>query len=119
MGPDLQSFTKDQLVEIVANLRRDNEELRYTIGELTSDPEFTEGLTHSQSRIVGFLRRCAGRVCTKQQIMDAMFYDRAIDETPGIKIVDVQVCKIRARRPDIIIETVWGHGYRFIKENAE
>ncbi|GLQ09210.1 hypothetical protein GCM10007913_11420 [Devosia yakushimensis] len=49
---------------------------------------------------------------TKASIMAALYSDR-IDEEPNPKIVDVFVCKLRAKlKPyNVHIRTIWGTGY--------
>lgn len=51
---------------------------------------------------------------SKDQIMHALYADRMTDETPEPKIVDVYICKLRAKlgRYDLTIETLWGRGYQ-------
>lgn len=68
------------------------------------------GLTVAEGRLVSALY---GRIeCSKDQIMAAMYRNDGRDE-PMEKIVDVYVCKARAKmrpfRASII--TRWGHGY--------
>lgn len=68
-------------------------------------------LTRDQHRIFGVLM--AREMATKDAIMAALYRDTGRDEAE-IKIVDVQVCKLRPKlKPfGIEIETVWGQGYR-------
>lgn len=68
------------------------------------------GLTVAEGRLVSALY--ARIECTKDQIMAAMYRNDGRDE-PMEKIVDVYVCKARAKmrpyRANIV--TRWGHGY--------
>ena len=52
---------------------------------------------------------------TKEQALVGMYSDRGVD-WPEIKIIDVFMCKLRKKLRDaksyIVIETVWGRGYR-------
>lgn len=50
---------------------------------------------------------------TKQNLMDAIYFDLHTDDEPTIKIIDVFICKVRKKlKPfGIEIETVWGQGY--------
>ncbi|MBB3608644.1 two-component system cell cycle response regulator CtrA [Rhizobium sp. BK602] len=72
-------------------------------------------LTSSEARVYAHL--ASRDVATKQSIMLALYSDR-IDLEPEIKIVDVFVCKMRQKlkRFDVVIETVWGHGYRLVRK---
>lgn len=57
------------------------------------------------------LMHARGRVVPKQALMDRVYSGF---EQPGVKIVDVIVCKLRAKIEGFPfeIETVWGRGYR-------
>lgn len=68
------------------------------------------GLTVHEARLVSAL--WARSECTKDQLMAALYRDHGRDE-PMEKIVDVFVCKARAklRRFGAGIITRWGHGY--------
>ncbi|NTI27643.1 helix-turn-helix domain-containing protein [Rhizobium rhizogenes] len=72
-------------------------------------------LTSSESRVYAHL--ASRDLATKQSIMMALYSDRPDDE-PEIKIVDVFVCKLRKKltRFGVLIETVWGQGYRLAKQ---
>lgn len=66
-------------------------------------------LTAQQQRVFGALQ---------EAILTAMCWDRPDADWPEVKIVDVVVCKIRARLREaespLRIETVWGQGYRLV-----
>lgn len=67
-------------------------------------------LTPTEARLVSALY---GRLeCSKDQLLAAMYRNDGRDE-PEIKIVDVLVCKSRAKmkRYGARILTRWGHGY--------
>lgn len=60
------------------------------------------------------------RTVTKEQIYDNVLVDHA-GEGPELKVIDVMICKIR---PDmaalgLVIETVWGKGYRLLESDPE
>lgn len=67
-------------------------------------------LTTAETRVFGVLM--ARELATKDAIMAALYRDQAKDEAE-IKIVDVFVCKVRAKlKPfGFVIETQWGQGY--------
>lgn len=67
-------------------------------------------LTSSEARVFACL--ASRDLATKQQITLAIYSDRPDDE-PEMKIIDVFICKIRRKlRPfNIVISTVWGHGW--------
>jgi two-component system cell cycle response regulator CtrA len=67
-------------------------------------------LTPHEGRVFGVLM--AREVATKDAIMASIYLAQGKDEA-AIKIVDVFICKIRAKlKPfDIEIGTVWGTGY--------
>lgn len=69
------------------------------------------GLTPHEARI--FLSLLKRDVCSKEQLLNAA-YDLLHDgDLPGIKIIDVFICKIRKKlKPHgISISTIWGQGY--------
>lgn len=69
-------------------------------------------LTAAMMRLFGCLM--ARELMTKDAAMAAMYRDRlGADEEPDIKIVDVQICKMRALLKPFGIEvhTRWGQGY--------
>ena len=100
-------------------LEAENERLRDRIFILESDlgHQFRTPiewcLTGQESRIFGVLM--AREVATKSNIMNALY--GGMDEAE-IKIVDVFMCKIRAKlkRFGIAIETRWGEGYYMTKQ---
>lgn len=68
------------------------------------------GLTPQETRVFGVLM--ARELATKDAVMAALYHSIAKEEAE-VKIVDVFICKIRAKlkRFGIAIETQWGHGY--------
>lgn len=74
-------------------------------------------LTGAQMRLFGCLM--ARELMTKEAGMAAMYRDRVgSDDEPDIKIIDVQVCKMRAALKPFGIEilTRWGQGYYLTPE---
>lgn len=65
------------------------------------------GLSTSEACLASFMNRFAGTVLTKDQLFRAL-YPIPGDET-NPKIIDVFVCKLRAK--GLEIETTWGVGY--------
>jgi two-component system cell cycle response regulator CtrA len=67
-------------------------------------------MTEKEYLLLELLAMRAGRVCTKQQIMDHLYGGR---DEPEEKIIDVFVCKIRRKLGELswVIGTVWGRGY--------
>lgn len=69
------------------------------------------GLTGQQVRLFGCLM--ARELMTTAAGMAAMYGDVSSDGLPDPKIIDVQICKMRARLKDfgVVIKTRWGEGY--------
>lgn len=68
-----------------------------------------------ERRVVQALYEARGGLMSRDRLMAAVYYDRAIDEVPDDKIIDIWVCKIRKKLPDgVAIETVWGRGWRMV-----
>lgn len=69
-------------------------------------------LTGAMMRLFGCMM--ARDLMTKEAGMAAMYRDRiGAEDEPEIKIIDVQICKMRARLKlfGIEIQTRWGQGY--------
>jgi len=75
-------------------------------------------LTEHEAAVLAKLAEKPGRVISKDQLMAAVYW--AADEDPHVKIIDVWICKMRPRlKPlGVVIETVWGRGYRLLPSNA-
>lgn len=73
---------------------------------------FEWGLTTSEARLFAFLT--TRELCSKAEIMNALYALRPEADEVEPKIVDVFVCKLRKKlRPfGVEVETVWGQGYR-------
>lgn len=106
------------MTELETILTRENDELRARVEELEAalyaedvDVPLEWALTGSERRVFGVL--LARAIATKEAVMAALYHDFAADAAE-VKIVDVYVCKIRAklRKHGVRIETVWGLGYR-------
>lgn len=102
-----------------AVLEAENDRLRARVADLEAllfaadgwraPPDW--GLTASEARIAGVL--IARELASRNMIMAALYRDDAKDE-PDPKVVGVFVCKLRRKlKPfGIVIETVWGEGWR-------
>lgn len=70
------------------------------------------GMTGKEAALYRYLKARNGTVCSKQQILTAIY--GVNDDMPEIKIVDVFICKVRRKLPSSEeIETIWGQGYRW------
>lgn len=78
------------------------------------------GLTGGEADLLRLFYSNRGKVVTKSGMYVALYSDREPDRSPDPKIIDVFVCKLRAKlqRWDIKIETVWGTGYYITPEMA-
>lgn len=77
-------------------------------------------LTGREAALVLHLYESRNRVVTKDGLLDVMYGQDA--DCPVTKIIDVFVCKIRAKArakgDERFIETVWGVGYRLTPTGA-
>lgn len=108
------------LSQIAAERDEAREELRSLKRVLAdiSDPGFdvpgeTEAFTKQERRILCLLKKCEGRLVSKQGIMDAIYFDRSNDP-PHEKIVHIWICKIRRKLQAHEIVTTWGVGWRLV-----
>ncbi|HYD93265.1 MAG TPA: response regulator transcription factor [Candidatus Paceibacterota bacterium] len=102
-----------ELTHGTATLRINRTTLRATVNGKTPR------LTGKERLLLMVLAGAHGRTLTKEQILTDM-YTGGVDDEPEQKIVDVFVCKLRKKLKEInddagvIVETVWGRGYRLI-----
>lgn len=114
-------------------LRRENQRLSDRIEELEYDLQRARGLsepgevwreppelllTKKEARVLRLLAERAPTIVTKQSALDYLY--ESMDEAQ-IKIVDVFICKIRAKIKGlpVEIETIWGQGYVMSREHGE
>ncbi|MFJ6322290.1 MULTISPECIES: winged helix-turn-helix domain-containing protein [unclassified Rhizobium] len=76
-------------------------------------------LTTQQFKLAKYLIDTFPKIATKEAIYDAAFLDMH-GEGPAMKIIDVIICKIRPVMADLglVIETVWGKGYKLVEADA-
>lgn len=76
--------------------------------------------TPQQFRVAKILVDRSPMMVSKESIYDLAIIDEA-GEGPGVKITDVVICKIRPLLAEIglVIETVWGKGYRLVEAAPE
>lgn len=105
-------------------LERELEDANFKIQELEKEfadtdwlPDPTLGLTGKEARLAQLLLK--RNFATKEQILAYLYFDP--DDRPDPKIVDVFVCKLRAKLSpfDIEIETHWGTGYAMNPTSTE
>lgn len=103
--------------EYVAALEAENDELRATIRDMEQAFGFHNevpimfGLTQSESKVFSLL--IERDMANRDQLLSALMHGRGADAEPHRKIVDVYLCKIRAKLKPFGIEitSVWGRGY--------
>ncbi len=110
-------------VALIMRLESENDELRERVRQLEEELFATGswfapvefGLTSYENKMLAALM--SRSECTKNMLMLALYGDK-IDVAQD-KIVDVFICKIRAKlKPfGILITTHWGHGYYLTPEN--
>jgi DNA-binding response OmpR family regulator len=101
----------------IYELEQENRALKKLLGrDACFDPRL--GLTATQTQLLGHILQRAPNVVSKDRLHEAIYFDR-VNEIDA-KIIDVMVCKIRARlrQFDIEIKTAWGQGFHIDAENA-
>ena len=82
---------------------------------LTDHRVFLDGtevhLTPTELAIVRLLFKFRGTVVTQRMLLSELYVDRPRGRVPENKIIDVLVCKVRAKMPGHRIKTAWGRGY--------
>lgn len=76
-------------------------------------------LSKSEAEIFASLRAAQGQIVSREQLLAGLYMVGA-DEAE-IKIIDVHICKLRAKlKPlGLSIQTAWGRGFRFVPPAAE
>lgn len=74
-------------------------------------------LTRREADVVQFLYARGGMLASKEQILHALYGQQ--DDEPEIKIIDVFICKVRAKLGGDTIVTEWGRGYRLSAEGLK
>lgn len=76
------------------------------------DPFPERTFTKTQARILARLQESEGEIVTRDQLMDAVYFDSHSEPVP--KILDVFICKLRKKLAgtQYRIESVWAQGFR-------
>lgn len=73
-------------------------------------------LTEGEFNLFLMLWQSRLRLVLREALMSEAYWLRSDEEEPDIKIIDVQICKVRKKLAStgIGIDTVWGRGYRIL-----
>jgi two-component system cell cycle response regulator CtrA len=101
----------DALRRQVADARAENQRLRDELAPPGYVPAVF-GLTPTDER--AFKALLSRDQWTKEALLASIYLEHAEQDIPDIKIIDVSICKLRAKlKPfGLDIETFWGRGYR-------
>lgn len=77
-------------------------------------------LTDGEFKIFMAIWDSSPRMVTREKLMSDVYWRRNDAEEPDIKIIDIMVCKIRKRLAPlgVVIDTVWGQGYRILPKQG-
>lgn len=108
--------------DYIAKLEARNDELEEQVRQLkeilglTIEVPLVFGLTSHEAQLFGLLLK--RDIVTKEMGLTLLYGNRPDGDTPEIKIIDVYICKLRAKIEafGIKVETVWGRGYRMSAE---
>jgi DNA-binding response OmpR family regulator len=75
-------------------------------------------LTESEFNLFHMIWSSQPRTVSREKLMTEAYWRRSDDEEPEIKIIDVFVCKLRKKLLPlgVVIDTVWGRGYRILPQ---
>lgn len=78
-------------------------------------------MSNARFQIFHKLYQNRGRIVLREQLHDALYWEKSSDEDPDIKIIDVQISHLRKllKPMGIAIETQWGRGYRLIEQEVK
>lgn len=105
-----------QLLAEIERLREENAYYKRELG-LRDDTDRQHAfirrwrLTRTEARYLDVLYARAGRLVTTDAAMAAL-YGSSPDEEPGVRIIAVYTCKVRAKIGRDAIDVVWGQGHR-------
>lgn len=103
----------EEACDIIAELR---ERLAVNSSESEETGRHELGMTGKEFAVYEFLKRRG--FASKRDILSGLY--GVGDNIPEIKIVDVFICKLRAKLPmGERIETVWGEGYKWVVDGDE
>jgi len=73
-------------------------------------------LTEAEFNLFLLLWQRRPRMVSREALMSEAYWLRNDQDEPEIKIIDVQICKVRKKlaTTGIEIDTVWGRGYRIL-----
>lgn len=89
------------------------------IGCRITNGDKTIRLRRQHFTLAKYLIDCFPRMASKGDIYSSVFLDEH-GEGPDMKIIDVTICNIRPVLADVglVIETVWGKGYKIVMADA-
>lgn len=115
---NLHRLSREELVEhchkLEAALQAQQEHVE---GQEVANVTSLLRLTKSEATVL--LTLLDGRLHSKEHLLSSLYGGRGGDE-PEIRIIDVFICKIRHKLAGsgIVIETLWGRGYRLTNPEA-
>jgi DNA-binding response OmpR family regulator len=102
------AMTPDEHIEYLEGV------IRKITGE---NSEIPEGLPANEFKVLSLLKHHRGRVVTREQIMEALYWERPEDFWPSSNIVDQYIHRLRRAR--YVIRVVYGMGWIMDKERAD
>jgi two-component system cell cycle response regulator CtrA len=92
--------------------REKNRQLQALLVPAEWEPPIEFCLTESERLILAILYKSPTMI-KRETIMDTLYHFRSGSEIPHAKIVDVFICKLRAKMKTygVTIDTIWGQGY--------
>lgn len=106
--------------KLEAEISQLRDELRDMRALLSSAPTvFSVPLTKTEARIASLLLLRAPNCLTIEMIYSDL-YNLTVENPPEQKVITIFMHKVRRKLAphNIVVETVWGRGYRLTEENA-
>ena len=113
---------REALIKI-EELKEENAFLRRELGLIADDGvegavQMAFGLTVTESKVLMALYQRPGRTVHQNTMMDILYQYRA-DSEPCVKIIDVYICRVRAKIGKCAIKNVVGRGYMITEAGAQ
>jgi DNA-binding response OmpR family regulator len=81
-----------------------------------ANSEVPEGLPFNEFKVLSLLKHHRGRIVTREQIMELLYWERPEDAWPESNIVDQYIHRLRRAR--YAIRSVYGAGWIIDKERT-
>lgn len=73
------------------------------------------GLSRSEAKLASLLAQHSPNVVAHDALLDRLYYDRHPDDWGDVYTLQALMHRIRKKLPGVEITSVWGYGYRMVR----